>query len=138
MIQRPGFRHELVSALVALQQGEDFLLTYLVAAHHGKVRMAIQPRPGEKVPTFVERHALGVWEGVDCLLSVDLGDGVVSTPQVLSLACMELGEGENGESWTAQALKLLDEYGPFKLAFLETLIRLADWRASANAEKTDA
>jgi CRISPR-associated endonuclease/helicase Cas3 len=135
--ERRGFRHELVSALVALQQGEPFLLTYLVAAHHGKVRMAIQPRPGEKAPTYVKRYALGVWDGVDCLLPVDLGDGVVSQEQVLSLACMELGEGESGESWTAQAIALLEEYGPFKLAFLESLIRIADWQASTNAEKTD-
>jgi CRISPR-associated endonuclease/helicase Cas3 len=138
MKQRRGFRHELVSALVALQQGEDFLLTYLVAAHHGKVRMAIQPRPNEKAPSFVKRYALGVWEGVDCIPPVDLGDGVCSTSQVLSLACMELGQGEEGKSWTAQALDLLEEYGPFRLAFLETLIRVADWRASENLEKTDA
>jgi CRISPR-associated endonuclease/helicase Cas3 len=50
---------------------------------------------------------------------------------------MELGEGESGESWTAQAIALLEEYGPFKLAFLETLIRIADQQASINAEKTD-
>jgi CRISPR-associated endonuclease/helicase Cas3 len=42
---------------------------------------------------------------------------------------MELGN-ENGSSWTAQALELLDEFGPFKLAFLETIIRLADWQVS--------
>jgi CRISPR-associated endonuclease/helicase Cas3 len=45
---RRGFRHELVSALLALQEQQDFLLCYLVACHHGKVRMTIQPRPTEK------------------------------------------------------------------------------------------
>jgi CRISPR-associated endonuclease/helicase Cas3 len=79
--ERRGFRHELVSALVALQQGEPFLLTYLVAAHHGKVRMVIQPRPGEKAPPDIKRYALGVWDGVDCLPPVDLGDGVRSEEQ---------------------------------------------------------
>jgi CRISPR-associated endonuclease/helicase Cas3 len=44
---------------------------------------------------------------------------------------MELGEGEQGPSWTERSLKLLDEHGPFCLAWLETLVRLADWRASA-------
>ncbi|MBD2180603.1 CRISPR-associated helicase Cas3' [Planktothrix sp. FACHB-1355] len=126
---RKYFRHELISALVALQQGEPFLLCYLVAAHHGKVRMTIQPRPNEKAPDCIQRYALGVWEG-DCMLPVDLGDGP-SSNQELSLACMELGEGKNGESWTARAIALLEKYGPFKLAFLETLIRIADWRASA-------
>lgn len=139
---RRGFRHELVSALVALQVGEPFLLAYLSACHHGKVRMTIQPRPTEKPPTGVERYALGVWEG-DCFPAIDLGSGVKVEAQKLSLACMELGSGEHGESWTAQAIALLEEYGPFKLAFLETIIRLADWRGSAKRaskvlEQTDA
>ena len=42
-----------------------------------------------------------------------------------------IGEGEQGPSWTERTLKLLDQYGPFQLAWLETLVRLADWRASA-------
>ena len=127
---RKGFRHELVSALAALQQDEDFLLCYLVACHHGKVRMTIQPRPTEKASKDknAERFALGVREG-DEIKSADLGDGLVMQEHKLSLSCMELGN-ENGSSWTAQALELLDEFGPFKLAFLETIIRLADWQVS--------
>ncbi|MFB2838171.1 CRISPR-associated helicase Cas3' [Floridanema evergladense] len=145
---RRGFRHELVSALLALQQlqeQEDFLLCYLVACHHGKVRMTIQPRPTEN-PVGVKRFALGVHDGDrvhDQLSEIDLGAGLRIKSQVLSLDCMELGEGKNGESWTARAIALLEKYGPFKLAFLETLIRIADWRASARRtpdilEKTDA
>lgn len=126
--ERRGFRHELVSALIALQQNEDFLLAYLVAAHHGKVRVTIQPRPLEKAPKNVTRYALGVWEG-DELPVVDLGDGVEITPAPLSLECMELGAQKG--SWTEKVVQLLDEYGPLKLAFLETIIRVADWRASA-------
>ncbi|MFE4108402.1 type I-G CRISPR-associated helicase/endonuclease Cas3g [Almyronema epifaneia] len=126
---RRGFRHELVSALVALQEGEDFLLAYLVACHHGKVRMTIQPRPTERPPKDVPRYALGVWEG-DSVPPVDLGNGVTIAEQKLSLACMQLGESEQMQSWTAQAIALLEEFGPFKLAFLESLIRLADWQVS--------
>ncbi len=33
-------------------------------------------------------------------------------------------------SWTARALKLLADLGPFKLAYLEALLRAADVRAS--------
>ena len=40
---------------------------------------------------------------------------------------MRLG-GES--SWTARALKLLSDLGPFKLAYLEALLRAADMRAS--------
>ena len=130
---RRGFRHELVSALLALQEQEDFLLCYLVACHHGKVRMTIQPRPTEH-PAGVERFALGVHQGDrvhDQLPEIDLGAGVKIKSQELSLNCMSLGEGESGASWTARAIALLEEHGPFRLAFLETLIRVADWRGSA-------
>jgi CRISPR-associated endonuclease/helicase Cas3 len=131
---RRGFRHELVSALLALQKPEDFLLCYLVACHHGKVRMMIQPRPTEK-PAGVERFALGVHQGDRVpapFTKIDLGADLTITSQELSLACMGLGDGAQGEaSWTAQAIGLLETHGPFKLAFLETLIRIADWRGSA-------
>lgn len=163
-VDRRGFRHELVSALLALQEGEEFLVAYLAACHHGKVRLTIQPRPTEQAPTprettkdkvqnFIKiksklpeaenhrRYALGVHEGDkvsgEPFNVIDLGDGlaIACPPQGLSLACMELG-GE-GASWTAQALNLLEDYGPFRLAFLETLIRLADWRASGDVITSD-
>jgi CRISPR-associated endonuclease/helicase Cas3 len=124
---RKGFRHELVSALMALQSNEEFLLAYLVACHHGKVRMNIQPRPNEIKPPGKKLYALGVHEG-DYVPGVNLGD--VTIPALrLSLECMQLG----ADSWTERAFALLEEYGPFKLAFLEMLVRLADWRASTPA-----
>ena len=39
-------------------------------------------------------------------------------------------------SWTSTALGLRDRYGPFVLAYLETVVRIADWRASAGLEES--
>lgn len=130
---RRFFRHELASMLAWLAQhdGEPDadLIAYLIAAHHGKVRMSLRAMPTENADDGVKRFARGVWEG-DILPALDF-DGDHSAETTLRLALMELGEGEQGSSWTARTLKLLDEHGPFRLAWLETLVRLADWRASA-------
>jgi CRISPR-associated endonuclease/helicase Cas3 len=50
---------------------------------------------------------------------------------------MQLGETEiMGPSWTTRVQNLLREHGPFELAWYETLVRIADWRAS-EAEQQD-
>jgi CRISPR-associated endonuclease/helicase Cas3 len=67
---------------------------------------------------------------------MDLGGRVTVAETELDLECMELGESESGRpSWLATTLDLLDQWGPFRLALLETLIRIADWRASAKGGK---
>jgi CRISPR-associated endonuclease/helicase Cas3 len=53
----------------------------------------------------------------------------------LNLTDVGLGFGHGPTpSYTARVLDLLDrtEVGPFRLAWLEMLVRLADWRASAH------
>lgn len=136
---RPYFRHELGSALAFLAQhdgkpGAD-LVAYLIAAHHGKVRMGLRSLPGEKAPDDPARlFARGVWDG-DELPEVRIGEEI-SEATSLKLDLMRMGDGEDGRpSWAARTLALLEEYGPFALAFLETLVRLADWKASDEEQK---
>jgi len=124
---RKYFRHELASALAALQQGLAFDVAYLIATHHGRVRLSIRSLPGEIPPDPPQTlFALGLVQG-DELPTVCLGDGVESAKTTLDLSPMQLG-GET--SWTGRALNLLAELGPFKLAYLETLLRVADVQAS--------
>ena len=80
--KRPFFRHELASALALLAHEEwsrdADLIAYLVAAHHGKVRMNLRALPRERAPSDSDRvgarFARGIWEA-DELRPVNLGNG---------------------------------------------------------------
>jgi CRISPR-associated endonuclease/helicase Cas3 len=139
---RSGFRHELASALAWLAHGDGpdkDLIAYLIAAHHGKVRIGLRALPIERGdPDKPERRfARGIWDG-DLLPEVLFADGTAVPQTPLRLDIMELGGGDSGEeSWTARTQRLLAAHGPFRLAFLETLVRLADWRASEREREAE-
>ena len=126
---RKHFRHELASALAMLQTGESDLSAYLAAAHHGRVRVSIRSMPGEAEPN-AKRVARGIWEG-DVLPDCEVGTGVSVPGVCLSLDVMGLGlPNSENLSWTDRVLRLRDKLGPFRLAFLEMLLRAADEQAS--------
>jgi CRISPR-associated endonuclease/helicase Cas3 len=135
---RPGFRHELASALAWLLQSPTEtanrdLVAYLIAAHHGKVRLSIRSLPDENGdPQNPERlFARGVWHG-DKLPTIQF-DCLAVSETTLDLSFLRMGEGQQGPSWLARAIALRDRIGPFRLAFLETVLRAADARASRNS-----
>ncbi len=135
---RAFFRHELASALAFLHHKRwsrhADLVAYLIAAHHGKIRMNLRALPRERKPTGEKagsRFARGVWEG-DELPEIDLGFDEHWAGGPLTLSIMELGWDETTcESWTERTRDLLEQFGPFQLAWMETIVRIADWRASA-------
>lgn len=154
--ERIGFRHELASALAWLAHHGDVtdasLIAYIIAAHHGKVRASIRSLPNEKCPVDEDRRfARGVWHGDELppftlpAINSHSPDVDVVPKTTLKLDLMELGEhvtnGQPGQSWLARVLELRDatqdgqpKYGPFRLSYLETLLRVADWRGSSTEE----
>src|SRR5581483_382485 len=137
--KRKFFRHELASMLAWFLQKSDEpqadLVAYLILAHHGKVRMSLRAMPTEPRAPNGKRFARGIWEG-DTLPDLHF-DGEHSKEITLQLGLMEMGESEQGSSWASRTLRLLEGHGPFRLAWLECLVRLADWRASTAEQIID-
>ncbi|MBX6368657.1 MAG: CRISPR-associated helicase Cas3' [Rhodospirillales bacterium] len=129
-----AFRHELVSALLLLERGARSraldLPAYLVAAHHGKFRLTPRVLPDDHDPTRLV--CLGVAEG-------DEFPGVTVANEAFAAGSIDLSllrMGDLGETtWIERALDLLDDLGPFRLAYLEALLRAADQRASAREKQ---
>jgi CRISPR-associated endonuclease/helicase Cas3 len=150
---RPRLRHEAASALAMWRRyregGAAFpaLAVYLAATHHGKVRTVLRSTLGEGDDVFGVRNepdtlVLGSepWS-LDFSVAKDGADGRwEGTEFVLT-----------GHGWTGLVADLLGPWrpeeksdagvvpdseprclGPFALAYLEALVRVADWRASEN------
>jgi CRISPR-associated endonuclease/helicase Cas3 len=182
---RPGFRHELASALALLDllrqktpnheallgpwqdffdnitteidspasltpinpiqeyltqlSGDQFnLLLYLVASHHGKVRVSLQAAPCDQEHSVAQAGddlpIRGIREGDKIPpITLTLPDKTETTiPETtLTIAPAALGLSERiGVSWAERCGLLLAKHGPFTLAWFETLVRAADANAS--------
>ena len=128
------FRHELASALALMSEGasalsdhrETDLVIYLVASHHGRVRLSIRRPPEESGFDDMSITTLGIAPG-DELPAVDLGESIV--PQ----SHLAIPTGNDSYERRALALRDRSDLGPFRLAFLEMVVRCADWLASRDA-----
>ena len=150
---RPGLRHEAATALALWhsyyrQANKHFaaLSIYLSAAHHGKVRTVLTSRTeaGEDVCGVLKSRIALPWNEMqlDFACTVDGASGrfsedgsafILDTPGWTGLVADLLG------AWEADAVPGVSgavpdgeprDLGPFALAYLETLVRCADERAS--------
>lgn len=118
-----NFRHEALSVSLAklhpkvkqLEEDERDLLFWLIGTHHGYGRPFFppysDPDPSTKVVVNID--------GVE--LAVTAGDAPVRVDQ----------------GWFELWRRVLERYGPWELARLETIVRLADHAASAGRRAPD-
>ena len=127
---RKFFRHELVSGLLAVHNNVDTLAAYLAMSHHGKVRLSIKSMLDETPPNENDKkYAKGVWGG-DKINETNIGDGYIVPETELNLNLMEIGSIGGEESWLYKAWNLAETIGIFRLAYMESILRASDQRAS--------
>ena len=118
-----AFRHELASLLMLDGPLNDLmadvpdpdLARYLVLSHHGQLRLQVR-----------DLAVLGLEEGTTTAIPAVFG-----RPPAELVIDLDQFRFDDDRSWTRTAHTLLGRYGPFVLAYLETIVRIADWRASA-------
>ena len=149
-MDRRHFRHELGSALALLEHvhvsTDDMrgLAAYLAAAHHGKVRLGIRSLPGARRNNRDSNPDADMLLGYrvsepETLPPVDLGEGLLVPETTLDMSITRMGMDDNERrSWLERSLTLLERYGPFRLAYLEAIVRAADMRASAKEQEEAA
>ena len=138
----PKLRHEVASALALRQHHRrdgrvptihELLAEYLVMAHHGHVRKALRddlPRDPRRIRRGPE-EVRGIREGI-AVPGFSINGQTLPATQAVSIACRRMGRSPDGqEGWTRTVLRLLEHFGPFRLAYYEALVRAADCRASA-------
>jgi len=116
-----GARHEVASLMWAvahpqLNEAHDpDLVLWLVGTHHGYGR-----------PFFTATE----WPPEGDTFSVDLGDGELASQPAVSLAALQ-------SRWFDMRERLHSKYGPWGLARLEAILRLADHRRSECEQAPD-
>ena len=135
---RANFRHEVGSALAYLEHANSprkYLGAYLIAAHHGKVRVSFKRarNKGTNATQDEQPRILGYNVGrPEKLPSIKMCNFTIP-PTTLDMSIAEMGRARTDKpSWLEMTLGLLHacEIGPFRLAHLEAVTRAADGRGS--------
>ena len=134
---RPGFRHEVASALAYLEQGKNDelkdLITYLIMSHHGKVRLSLRSVSKKERMNHNGEYLLGIKVDGDEL--PEFTSRIVSIKKTqIDMDIAGIGQNKYGESWVERTMALLEEYRPFRLACLEAVLRRADTFASSKED----
>ena len=130
--ERKGFRHEVASALVYLENNQSSestdLIAFLIAAHHGKVRLSLRTWRNDKDKD--DRYLLGFTvEEPDTLPAMKIGNESIPETKI-DMSISGIGIRDGKESWISKTSKLVNKYGPFKLAYMEAILRIVDTNAS--------
>ncbi len=125
------------SELAALDPLAVNLVLWLVCTHHGKVRASWQATPSDQEwPGLDDRGQplRGVRNGdeIPAIVVADASGADSPIPAItLHLDAAAIGLSRRyGASWTERVDMLLCAFGPLTLSYLETLLRVADVRAS--------
>jgi CRISPR-associated endonuclease/helicase Cas3 len=118
------------------------LVAFLIASHHGKVRVGLHASPKDQEYRDLDQRGLPI-RGIrerDKLPAAVLVDGEPPMPEVeLTLSPAALGLSmQTGMSWRERCIGLLDRHGPAALAYLEAVLRAADVRASQSTANDPA
>jgi CRISPR-associated endonuclease/helicase Cas3 len=123
-----------IGKILECTANEFDLVAYLVASHHGKVRVSLHAAPKDQEYRDRDGYGMpirGVREG-DCLPATETTpDGVRWPPFELTLEPAGMGlSARTGASWRDRVDGLLARFGPAGLGYLEAVMRAADVRAS--------
>lgn len=113
---RPTWRHEYASlslarAVVAEQAQDEELVAHLIGTHHGHGRAIALP----------EEEGQGE-------VAVRIAGRTIAGPLAHGLYRLDSG-------WVENFLGVMRRYGPWGAAYLEAILRLADWRASQDESR---